>query len=243
MRELGATDAVGEGEEGVFAGGGVHPRFERWGGAAEDDDRAFLFSADDGGFAGVVAGGFALFVAGFVFFVDDDGAEILEWGEDGGAGADDDAFFAAFDGEPGVVAFAVAQGAVEDGDLIAEDGAEAVDGLGGEGDFWDEDDGALLAGFDDGFEEFDVDQCLAAAGDAVEDEDFAGGALGKLRDGGGLFGRGEVAVGGDFDAAGEGVAVDFFRSDGDEGALFEPFEDGRGAAELVEEMLDGTLAA
>ena len=53
-----------------------------------------------------------LFVAGVVFFVDDDEAELLDGGEDGGAGADDDArltfantvplFAAFFRGEAGV---------------------------------------------------------------------------------------------------------------------------------------------
>ena len=56
--------------------------------------------AEDCDVAGVVAGGGFLFVGVFVFFVYDDDAEVLERGEDGGAGTDDDAGFAFADAVP-----------------------------------------------------------------------------------------------------------------------------------------------
>jgi len=134
--------------------------------------------AFNGDVAGVVAGGGVLFVRGFVFFVDNDHAEVGQRREDGGAGADDDAGAALADFLPFVVAFAGGEVAVEDGDeglmgAAAEAGFEAFDGLGGEGDFGDENDGALAAGegVGDGLE---VNFGFAAAGDAVEEEGFGG---------------------------------------------------------------------
>jgi hypothetical protein len=77
-------------------------------------------AADDGHVAGVVAGGFLLLVGVLVFLVDDDEAERFDRGEDGGAGADDDAGAALADLVPFVMAFAGREVAVQDGDERAQ---------------------------------------------------------------------------------------------------------------------------
>src|SRR5947209_19425161 len=105
----------------------------------------------------MVARRLALLVARFVFFVDDDRAEIGERREDGGSRTDGDALLAATECEPCVVPLAVAQRAVQDGDAIAECGAEAIDRLWREGDLRDEHDRALIALVADGSEQLDGD--------------------------------------------------------------------------------------
>ena len=129
----------------------------------------------------MVAGGFFLFVGVLVFFVHDDEAEGVNGGEDGAAGADDDAGAALADFVPFIVAFAGGEVAVEDGDertkgAGAEAGFEAFDGLRSEGNFGDEDDAAAALGKGVG-EGLEVDFGFAAAGDAVEQEAFGGGFL------------------------------------------------------------------
>ena len=73
---------------------------------------------------------------------------------------------AAGDGVPVLVAFGVFHTGVEDGDA-GEAGGEAADGLGGEGDFGDQDDGAFVS-VDDLFDGADVDFGFAGAGDTVD---------------------------------------------------------------------------
>ncbi len=116
-------------------------------GAAKDDGAFFEPSADSGDVAGVIAGRVFLFVGVFVFFINDDEVEAFERGEDSAAGSDDDACLFAVDLVPFVVAFALAEVAVEDGDFLLAAGEaafEAFDGLRGEGNFRDEYDGAEL---------------------------------------------------------------------------------------------------
>ena len=67
------------------------------------------------------------------------------------------------------MAFLVALGAVKHGDLRAEAAAEAVGGLGSEGDLGDEHDGRLV-GFEGFLDDVQVDFRLAAACDAVQKE-------------------------------------------------------------------------
>ena len=141
---------------------------ERGRGGAEDDGAGLAETAHDGDVAGVVARRLVLLVAGLVLLVHDDDAEFVDGREDGRARADDDARLASMDAVPFVVALAVAELAVEDGDGGAEAGGEALDGLGGEGDFGDENDGAapFVERVGDALEE---DLGLAARGDAVEE--------------------------------------------------------------------------
>jgi len=153
----------------MFAGAGVVEAFEGGGGRAEQAMGGGELGAFDGNVAGVVAGDGVLLVAGFVFFVDDDQAQAGDGGKDGGAGADDDVGPAGADGVPLGVALGGGQAAVHDGDA-GESAAEAVDGLGGEGDFGQENDGlgAAVEGIGDGA---DVDFGFSAVGDAVEEGD------------------------------------------------------------------------
>ena len=79
-----------EGDERVFGFGEVKVGNEGGGGAEEEGD--FEGAGDEGGEAeGGVFGGVFLVVGGFVSFVNDDETEVFERGEEGGAGADDDA--------------------------------------------------------------------------------------------------------------------------------------------------------
>ena len=79
-------------------------------------------------------------------FVDDDEAKVFDWGEEGGARADDDEGGAG--GEdvlPDEVALRFGLLGVEEGDA-REVLLEVVDELGGEGYFGDEEDGGLVFG-------------------------------------------------------------------------------------------------
>ena len=57
-------------------GDGVEVAFDRRGGGAEDNGGAFEVGANDGEVAAVVFRWVFLFVGGFVFFVDEDEAEV-----------------------------------------------------------------------------------------------------------------------------------------------------------------------
>ena len=104
-----------------------------------------------------------------MLFVDDDQAEVLYRGEDRRARSDADARLAAAQPPPLVVALAVGEGGVQDGDAVAEPGAEAGNGLRGEADLGDEDDrppSHRQRRLDRG----EVDLGLARAGDAVQEQ-------------------------------------------------------------------------
>ena len=73
----------------IFSVASVVIGFERRRGGAEQGDGAFQARAIDGGVAAVVARSFFLLVAGFLFFIHDDQAEIFQGRENGGARADD----------------------------------------------------------------------------------------------------------------------------------------------------------
>ncbi len=190
---LGAEGAGGEGEElPIFVGVGVVPGFEGGGGGAEEDGDVEHLGAADGDVAAVVFGEVVLFVGGVVFFVDDDEAEVGGGGEDGGACADDDLRPAGGDGVLVLVAFGVFHAGVEDGDA-GEAGGEAADGLRGEGNFGDEDDGGFVLG-DDFFDGADVEFGFAGAGDAVDEAD---GEASIFFHEGGEGGHGGLLVGGE----------------------------------------------
>jgi len=80
---------------------------------------------------------FLLLVAGFPALVHDDEAEIFERREDGGARADHYARFAVAGAPPFAGAFAIGQGAVQNGDLFAEASAHEAADPEGERDFGD----------------------------------------------------------------------------------------------------------
>ena len=111
-----------------------------------------------------------------MLLVDDDQAEVADRGEDGRARADADAGLAAAQPPPLVVALAGGEGRVEDGEAVAEAGAEAGDRLRGQADLGDEDDRAPAA-LQRRLDRRQVDLGLARAGDAVQEQLARGAGL------------------------------------------------------------------
>jgi len=141
--ERGTVGPLGEMGEVVFAEEGVVVGFERRGGGAEENGALLEVATNDGEVACVVFRRVFLFVGGLVFFIDDDEAQVDDRGENGGASTDDDAGFATADAVPFVESFALREIGVENGDFVdevVEAGFEALDGLGSEGDLWNEHD-------------------------------------------------------------------------------------------------------
>ena len=189
----GGFDAGGEFQELVGAGLGFLHCGDVGGGGAEQEDGFGEGCEAGGGVAGVVAGvRLGLLVGPLVFFVDDDQSEVAQGGEEGGAGADDDAALAGPHLAPLLAGFGGAQAGVAHGDLSGEAGLEAGDGLGRECDFGDQRDHGFAVGEGVGCG-VEVDLGFAAAGDAVEEEGVGGGV-------------GAVGVEAGFSGLGEGGA-------------------------------------
>ena len=136
-----------------------------------------------------------LFVRVFVFLVHDDEAERFNRRKNRRARADDNPRAALANLVPLIVALAGGQVAVQDGDqgpqpALGEARFESLDRLRRERDFRDQDNRAfaLLQGVGEGLQ---IDFGLAAAGDAVEEEDGSGargegrGARARVWDGAG----------------------------------------------------------
>src|SRR5262249_30639592 len=102
-----------------------------------------------------------------MLFINDDQAEILQWSKDGGTGSDDNSYFLAIDPKPLVNALTFGQRTVEDSGLVGETLRKAIDELGGEADFGNEDETGF-AGGEEVFDGLEVDFGFAAAGHAVE---------------------------------------------------------------------------
>ena len=194
----------------------IRPALEAWRRTAEHDDRPFLPRADDGHLTRMVARRLALLVRRFVLFVDDDGAEVLERREHRRPRANGNALGATAQREPFVVALAVAQCAVQDGDAIAEDRAKAVDRLRRERDLGHQNDRRLAALVDHAPQQLDVDQRLAAAGDAVKKKDFTGLAIRRRSDRVALSRRRRMRRGGERESRRERIARDHFLLEHDE---------------------------
>src|SRR5215211_737540 len=143
LRQLRLPDTVGQREQRVFAALRVDPTFQTRRRTPEYDDGSFRARTNDRHLARVVARRLTLLVARLVFLIDDDGAEVGERSEDRGARANRDPFAALLEREPFVVSLAVAQRAVQHGDLFAKHGAEAVDRLRSERNLRYEDDRRL----------------------------------------------------------------------------------------------------
>src|SRR5262249_13585186 len=129
--------------------------------------------AHDRDLARVIARRLALLVRALMLFVDDDRTEVRERREDRRARADRDALASVLEREPLVVSLAVAEGTVQYRDLVAEDSAKAIDGLRRERDLRHQDDRRLISLDHDAPEQLDVDERLAAARDAVQQENIA----------------------------------------------------------------------
>ncbi len=111
-------------DQGILSHFRVAPGLERRGGGAENDGGAADFGPHDGDIAGVVAGNLLLLVGRVVLFVDDDQAQVLDRGEDGRAGADDNARFAAADAIPLLGALVGGERGVQQGHAGAEGGVQ-----------------------------------------------------------------------------------------------------------------------
>src|SRR5258707_15889901 len=158
---------VGEREQLVLPRRRIRPALQTWRRTAEHHHRARSPRPYDGNLARMISRRFALLVARLVLLVHDDRAEISQRSKDGGACADRDALFSAREGEPGVATLTRRQVAVQHGDAVAELGAEAIHRLGRECDLRHEHDGRAILLDDDATEQLQIDQRLAAPGDAV----------------------------------------------------------------------------
>ena len=172
-----------------------------------------------------------------MLLVHDDGAEVAQWREDGRARADGDALLAAAEGEPGVVPFAIGEAAVQHRDAVAEDGAEPVHRLRRERDLRDEDDRRLPLLVHHATEELEVDERLAAPGDAVQQRHVprfrSCEAAERMRLRVAWLVRVRLAQG----AREERVACNSLGADLDEATRDQPLEHGRRHAELLGEVL------
>ena len=165
-----------------------------------------------------------------MFFVEDDQPEVGHGSEDGAAGTDDDLDLAVGDALPFPVAVCVAEVAVEHGHVF-KSAAETADGLGGEADFGDEDDG-LATEMDDLLDHLDVDLGFSTSGDAVDEDGFVATVVEGVEDcveGLLLVGvEGEVFLAFD-DGFGAAVLADSSSSFGDEALVTKGLDGGLGA--------------
>src|SRR4030095_5620958 len=139
VRQRTVFDSGREAQMAVFAGFGVVERLHRRRCGTQHNDYTRKLRAHDGGVACVVAWNFFLFVAGFVLFVDDDQAKILEWSKNSGARPNNDRSLARINAKPFVNALAFRQRAMEDGYPPRETLREAVRKLRSECNFRNED--------------------------------------------------------------------------------------------------------
>ena len=120
--------------------------FQRGSGGAKKHGAVFQMGAQHGQIPPVVAGGTFLFVRGVVFFIHNHQTQILEGGEDGGTGADDDTCLSGTDGMPFVKALSVRKEAVQHchgGRQFRETGFETLNRLGRQGNFRHHDQGGF----------------------------------------------------------------------------------------------------
>lgn len=95
--EVGGGGAGGEVDAVDLSGLGLVEGFDAGGSGAEDEGTLVSLGEVGGEVFGLVAGGVLLFIAGFVLFVHDDKADVVERGEEGGAGSEDDGGFSGAD--------------------------------------------------------------------------------------------------------------------------------------------------
>ena len=175
----------------------------------------------------MVARRLVLLVRRLVLFVHDNQAQILDGRPDRAPGADDDTRRAGADAVPFVVAFAVRERRVEDGDAVAEARGEPLNRLRRERDLRHHDDGAA-PGVEFARNRLEVDFRLAAARHAEEER---GARIGEDRVARGqLFGVERQGLRGQDAAVAEGAAP--LRADGDCDEPFLGEEANRGGRRL-----------
>ena len=187
-------------------------RFERRRGRAEHHRHPLKMPAHHGHIARVVMGRFLLFVGMLLLLVDDDDAEVFQRREHAGARADDDPDAPGPDMLPLVVPLARRQMAVQHGHahlLPDETRAKMFHRLRRERDFRDEHERRFALG-ENPVDRLQVDLRLAAAGDAVQQNDARLGRGRLLRNhlqGGHLLGIGQVRCRLGHRRVNEGIAV------------------------------------
>jgi hypothetical protein len=174
-----------------------------------------------------------------VLLVHDDRAEVLERRKDRRPRSDRDSLPTLLEREPFVVPLAVAQRAVEDRDLVAEDGAEPIDRLRSERDLRHEHDRRLSLLQHHAPQELDVHERFSAAGDTVKQEDVARTAGRERRDCSVLRFRRLMSRGQLRRAICEWVARHHLVVDGDQPARDEALEYGGRELQLRGEVIDG----
>ena len=123
--------------------------------------------AFDGYISAMIARLSVLLVGRLVLLVDDDEAELSGGGENRGARSDNYAALARGNAEPLAAALTRSEPRMQDTNSRQASG-ETLDGLGGQGDLRNEDDGLAVAA-DELFDATNIDFSLAGAGDAVEE--------------------------------------------------------------------------
>jgi hypothetical protein len=103
-----------------------------------------------------------------VLLVDHDGAKVAQRREDRRSRSHGDTFATVAKRKPLIVSLAVAQRAVQHGNLVAEHRAEAIDRLRRQRNLWHEHDRGLPLLQHDAPQQLDIDERLAASRDAAE---------------------------------------------------------------------------
>lgn len=157
----------------VFTDPDIVEGFERGCSGTENDGRIVEFGPVDGEIPAVVTRCFLLLIGGFVLFVDDDEAEVVEGGEDRRTRPDHDPGLAACDAQPTVAPFPFGEVTVPDHDVHPkrfEPGPECADGLRGECDFGNKKEGSGSRLSEHMLKGLDVDLGFSGTGYAVEQD-------------------------------------------------------------------------
>ena len=165
--QLRAAETRRQRQMAIGALGRLHLGFDRRGGGGEDDARPLLPRPHHRDVAGVVMDALLLLEAGFMRFIDDGDAQVLERQEQRRARPDDDLGPPIGDGGKGGAALAGLEVGVPRHRLGAEARREAREPGGGQRDFGEEDE-RLPARSQRRRDGFEIDFGLARAGDAFE---------------------------------------------------------------------------
>ncbi|OQC07028.1 MAG: hypothetical protein BWX80_01281 [Candidatus Hydrogenedentes bacterium ADurb.Bin101] len=140
-------------------------------GRTQQTNRAVHARTDDSHVPGVVPGCIVLFIRGIMLLVHHDHAEVGKGREYGRAGTNYDAYLPLPRQAPGIIAFPIAQAAVQDGDILFEPCIKAAYRLGGQGNFGNQHDGGTVQGqyF---FNSLQVDFRFTRTGNAVDEKGF-----------------------------------------------------------------------
>ena len=206
LRQAHRLVAFAQGDEGVFLRLGIVPTLQAWGGGAQQSFGSAERGEDDGGIAGMVAwSGVLLLVGGFMLFVHNNQLQPLEGQEYGGTYPQDD--IVGMVGQlalPDFHPFGIREFGVVDAQAGAEYASQASGDLGSER-YLGKQIQYLSAALQHFLNQMDINLCLSAGRDSVEQayilftqggDDFIVGTL---------LGRGQLA--GRLHLGGEQVGV------------------------------------